>query len=145
MRKLVVDIISALLILLFVYAALSKLLEFETFRFQLQKSPYVKDMANILVWTVPTTEIVISLALAIQRYRHIGMYAAFFLMLLFTGYIYTILHFSYYVPCSCGGVLSEMSWNEHLLFNIVFTLLALVGILLTGTVRTKSDAQLNAA
>lgn len=140
MRKHVVDIISALLILLFVYAALSKLLEFETFRFQLQKSPYVKDMANILVWTVPITEIVISITLAVPRFRHIGMYASFFLMLLFSGYIYIILHFSYYVPCSCGGVLSEMSWNEHLLFNIAFTLLALMGILLTGTNR---NAQLS--
>ncbi len=59
-----------------------------------------------------------------------GLYAAFSLMTMFTAYIVAILRFSDYVPCSCGGVLQNMTWNQHLVFNIAFVLLALTGIIL---------------
>src|SRR5690606_36348213 len=78
--------------------------------------------------------IVIAFLLVVGRTRLLGLYASFFLMTLFSGYIYAMLHFSYYAPCSCGGILKlfglDESWNDHLVFNIVFTLLAAVGILL---------------
>ncbi|MGC1244316.1 MAG: MauE/DoxX family redox-associated membrane protein [Chryseosolibacter sp.] len=51
-------------------------------------------------------------------------------MFAFTGYIAFILTFSPYVPCSCGGILSSMGWTEHLIFNVVFTALAVAGIFL---------------
>mgnify|MGYP001346109640 CR=1 FL=1 len=44
-----------------------------------------------------------------------------------------MLHYSFYVPCSCGGVLLQMSWQQHLVFNIVASLLALAGITLSVT------------
>jgi hypothetical protein len=51
-------------------------------------------------------------------------------MLAFTGYVIAVVSFSKELPCSCGGVLQEMSWGQHIVFNIVFTLLALVAALL---------------
>jgi len=44
--------------------------------------------------------------------------------------VLAILSFSKELPCSCGGVLQEMSWQQHLVFNIVFTLLALLAAIL---------------
>lgn len=129
-RARIIDIISALLVLLFAYAAVSKLADYETFKFQLGRSPYVTKMAGFIAWALPLAELIIVALLLIKRTQLIGLYASFFLMALFTGYIYAMLHFSYYVPCSCGGVLSMMSWNQHLLFNIVFTALAFTGILI---------------
>src|SRR5690606_21323683 len=115
--------IASLLILLFVYAGISKLLDYDTFKFQLGRSPYVTNMAGFVAWALPAGEIIIAVLLIFQRTRLLGLYASFSLMLLFTGYIYTMLNFSHYIPCSCGGVLSEMSWMQHLIFNIVFTIL----------------------
>jgi hypothetical protein len=132
-KAIVIEIISSLLILLFVYAALSKLFDYKTFLFQLRRSPYIKNMAEIVVWLLPLGELIIVLTLAIKRTRTVGLYLSFFLMLLFTGYIYLIQHFSYYVPCSCGGVLSNMSWNQHLIFNLGFVFLSLTGILLSSS------------
>lgn len=34
------------------------------------------------------------------------------------------------MPCSCGGILEKMNWNQHLLFNICFCVLAVPAILL---------------
>lgn len=130
-RKSLIEITSSLLILLFVYAAVSKLVKYDSFKFQLGKSPYTTDKAGLIAWALPTVEIVVALSLFFKKTQLIGLYASFFLMLLFTGYIYAILNFSYYVPCSCGGVLEKMSWNQHFWFNVGFTLIALIGILLS--------------
>lgn len=133
-KKITVEIISALLVLLWAYAALSKLLDYETFKFQLGRSPYIAAMASSIAWIIPVTELIICLLLVIRRSRLIGLYASFFLMALFTGYIYAMLNYSYYVPCSCGGVLSEMSWEQHFIFNILATLIALTGVFLESPV-----------
>lgn len=52
-------------------------------------------------------------------------------MAMFTTYIFIILNFSTFVPCSCGGILEKMGWTEHLIFNISFLLLAVLGIFLS--------------
>lgn len=51
-------------------------------------------------------------------------------MVIFTAYIVVILQFSEEIPCACGGVLQSLGWKEHLIFNIVFSLIALTGVLL---------------
>jgi hypothetical protein len=130
-KSVAIEVISSLLILLFVYAALSKLRDYETFKSQLVKSPYISNMADFIAWSIPSGELTISILLAFKQTRLIGLYSSFFLMLVFTGYIYAMLHFSYFVPCSCGGVLSQMSWNQHFIFNIAFSVLSLLGIILT--------------
>nr|WP_276834881.1 MauE/DoxX family redox-associated membrane protein [Chryseobacterium cucumeris] len=47
-----------------------------------------------------------------------GLIGSFVLMLIFTGYIALLLSKSKNLPCSCGGILEKMSWNQHLYFNI---------------------------
>ena len=47
---------------------------------------------------------------------------------------FIILNFIPDIPCSCGGVLEKMSWNEHLIFNIAFVVLGLVAILLQNVI-----------
>lgn len=129
-RATVVEIISSLLILLFMYAAVSKLLDYDTFRVQLSKSPFITQFAGVLAWALPVGEIIVALALTVKRFRLLGLYASLFLMTMFTAYIWAMLNYSYYVPCSCGGVLSKMGWAQHLWFNIGFIILSIVGIVL---------------
>jgi uncharacterized membrane protein YphA (DoxX/SURF4 family) len=123
------EFICLLYILLFVYAAVSKLLDFENFQVQLGQSPLLSAFAGWASWGIPITEILIAIALLFPRYRLVGLFAAFSLMVLFTTYIIIILNFSPFVPCSCGGILEKMSWTQHLVFNIVFVFLALISIL----------------
>ncbi|HLV93463.1 MAG TPA: MauE/DoxX family redox-associated membrane protein [Aequorivita sp.] len=120
--------IAYLFILLFVYAAVSKLLDFETFRIQLAQSPLLSAYAGIIAWAVPGVELLISVFLLFSWYRRLALYACFTLMVMFTAYIYIILNFSDFVPCSCGGVLEKLSWGEHLVFNLVFILFAVLAI-----------------
>ncbi len=126
----IVEIICSLLIILFIYTGLNKMLDYDTFQFQLGRSPFVQHMNKLIAATLPAGELLIAAALIWKRTRLIGLYISFFLMALFTGYIYAMMHYSYYMPCSCGGILAAMSWNDHLIFNSIFTVLALIGIIL---------------
>ncbi|WP_089786354.1 MauE/DoxX family redox-associated membrane protein [Chitinophaga sp. YR573] len=128
LRKLTLETISLLFILLFVYTAVSKFLDYENFRVVIGQSPLITRFAPILAIAVPVAEIIIALLLVIPRYRRAGLYASFAMMLLFTTYIIVLVTLSERVPCSCGGVISRMTWKEHLYFNICFVLLALLGM-----------------
>lgn len=129
-KIIILDTICLLFALLFMYAAASKLFDFENFRIQLGQSPLLSAFANWISITVPVSELTITVVLFLRSFRLIGLYAAYMLMIMFTVYIYIILNFSAFVPCSCGGILEKMTWEEHLIFNICFVILAIIGIIL---------------
>jgi uncharacterized membrane protein YphA (DoxX/SURF4 family) len=126
----IIEIVSALFIVLFVYAAAVKLMDYDKFRLQLGQSPVLTAFTGIIVWLVPAIEVIIAMLLLTRRFRLAGLYASFSLMVMFTAYIVVITRFSEYVPCSCGGVLEKLSWDQHLVFNIGFVLLASIAIVI---------------
>lgn len=121
-----------LFILLFVYAAMSKLLEFGDFQTQLGQSPLLGAFAVPVSYGVIITELLISVLLAVEKTRKAALYMAFTLMVMFTAYIVIILNFTPFTPCSCGGVLESLGWTEHLIFNIAFILLAFLALLINS-------------
>lgn len=136
MKKISVTIISLLLISLFAYAAITKLSDYYNFRFGLSESPFIGRFYNILAWLIPATELVIAGMLLLPLTRMAGLYASFFLMTLFTIYIAAMLTWSAEIPCSCGGVLEEMSWGTHIVFNSFFILISVIGIILLRKIKT---------
>jgi uncharacterized membrane protein YphA (DoxX/SURF4 family) len=129
-KRVIVDLICYLYVLLFLYAATSKLLDYENSELQMSRSPIISDYAFFLVWFVPAIEILISILLIVPRTILLGLYLSAALMCAFTIYIIAILNFSKTIPCSCGGVLSSLTWSQHLIFNIVFIFLGFATILL---------------
>ena len=140
-KSVIIEFITMLYILLFVYAATSKLLDFDTFQVQLGQSPLLSAFARWVAFGVPFLEFFIVLLLVFPKWRLIGLYAAFSLMVLFSTYIVVILNFSSFVPCSCGGILENMSWTQHLVFNVLFVILALFGIYIMMAFDTKPSSK----
>lgn len=130
LRNIVIEFICMLFVLLFVYAATSKLIDFEHFRIELGQSPLLSAFADWFSILVPAAEYTICLLLVIPRFRIVGLFSAFGLMVMFSVYIYIILHYTSFVPCSCGGVLEKLKWGDHLIFNLAFVALAILAILL---------------
>lgn len=125
-----IEVISYSYILLFIYAASSKLLEYDKFIVQIGQSAMLSAYAGLLAWMVPALELVLAAMLVFERLRFKGLLGAFGLMLAFTMYIFMILEFMDKKPCACGGILEKLGWGEHMVFNIVFVVLALIGIVL---------------
>jgi putative oxidoreductase len=128
-RTLLSDIIAFLLILLFVYTAASKLMDFEKFKGQMHNQTLPHWLATTLIWTLPEIELIVAFLLIFSVSRLAGLYASLLLMAVFTGYIgLVLLHVFSRVPCSCGGVLKIMGWKVHFFFNLFFVAVIYTGI-----------------
>lgn len=129
-RFFIADAISAILLLLFLYAAVSKLLDHERFQQALQMSPLLENQSEVIAWLLPITEIIVALVLFFPRFRLKGLYASFVLLAIFTIYLTYMVAFSPHLPCNCGGILKRLTWKQHILFNTFFIVLSLIGIYL---------------
>lgn len=135
--KKIVEIISCLLIVLFLYAALSKGMDYQKFVVQMGQSPMISDYAFTLGWIVPGVELIISCLLIIEKFRLYGLFASLALMTMFTVYIILASTFSDYVPCSCGGIIQNLTWTQHLIFNGGFIVLCIAGLLVQTASKDK--------
>lgn len=130
-RKVVYEIIVCCFIVLWVYTGVNKLYDYSQFKIQLGKSPFISTFSSFIAIVLPLAELILATLLVSKKMRIIGMYFSLFLMAIFSVYIYAMLHFSYNIPCSCGGVLESLSWQAHLYFNLGLVALAVIGILLS--------------
>jgi len=130
-RKIIIEIISSLLILLFLYASVSKWLAFKVFIGEMNNQPLPNWMTPYLVWGIPVIEVIIAIGLIFERTRIPALYASLVLMSAFTIYtIVILLHTFKYIPCSCGGVIRKLTWPQHLFFNLFFVGISILGIVL---------------
>lgn len=129
-HKYIIECTSALFVLLFVYSAMSKLLDHQNFQAQLQFIVQNTLLAVVLSYGLPLAEIVIAVLLCINTSRLLGLYSFVSLLSFFTAYIIYLLISKRALPCSCGGVISALSWKQHLIFNAGFLLTGIATILL---------------
>ena len=124
-KNLYPDIIACFLIFLFVYTAINKLIDIKSFETTLSLSPYLRSTASLLAWCIPFSELLIAFLLFMPLYRHTGLLLGSVLMGLFIIYIGFMISVSKGLPCTCGGVISKMSWSRHLVFNSVVFIMAI--------------------
>ena len=132
-QKLIIKNIAIfLLILLWVYAATSKLSDFGHFKLQMSNQPLPDIVKSLLIYLLPPLELLLAGMLILERFQYAGLVSSAILMFLFTGYVGLALYnvFSY-VPCSCGGILEHMTWQTHFWFNLFFLALSLITTYIT--------------
>jgi len=124
-EALAVDLIAGLFILLFVYTAVSKFIGFERLVSQLDLYPLIRSNGRILAWVLLLSELAVAALLFFPFTRHLGLCGSYTLMVIFTVAVGFWVYFGKdSLPCVCGGVISKMTWKQHLLFNLVLTILA---------------------
>lgn len=141
-RSTYIEIISYAFIILFLYTAFSKLFIYSTYLRDLQRSPFISDFAKPLSVLLPLAELVISVLLFLPKKRLLGLYGSLTLMIAFTIYVSGLVFTQDRLPCSCGGLIRELTWKQHFFFNLFFTALAIIGIWLS---KTKPPLQTNEA
>lgn len=132
-REMAQGAIIFLCVLLFVYTATDKLLNYDRFTFQmaLVPSPLVQSLASVLGWVVPIAELLIVALLVIESTSRIGLWASLLLMAIFEGYIIWMKSTGLDLPCTCGGIVSSMGWTTHVVFNAVIILLLAIAVRLS--------------
>lgn len=143
-KQITLESICALIIILFLYASISKYIAFKTFVSDMHKQPFPLLLTNLFIALIPPIEISICFALAFNKTRLIGLYASLVLMSLFTLYTSAILlNFFPRRPCGCGGVIRSLTWKQHLSLNTFYTLLSLAGIYLKRKQKTNNTTSVS--
>jgi len=138
-RSLPGEIITYFFIILFGYTGIAKLMEIHSFKDQLASSPMLGQLAGLITWALPISEILLAIALFIPVSRLKALYATAILMTLFTAYVITLLFMDNHLSCSCGGIIEELTPKQHVVFNSACVILSVLGIMAfrrrTDTVR----------
>ena len=129
-RTIILEIITLLMLSLFFYAAISKIMDNTLFKEQLAGSPILKPVAGMIAWLLPAIELAVVILLIVPHWRLKGLYTSFGLLVIFTIYILAMMATSDRLPCSCGGLLELLSWKAHIVFNSAFMGLAFEGVML---------------
>lgn len=133
------EILASLLILLFTYAALSKLIDHEIFQDQLLQFPVLHVLPVLFSWLIPVSELFAVFLLFVPTFKLYGFYAALFLLTAFTVFLIFMISFDKHLPCSCGGVISALTWQQHIVFNLFFTALCIIGIKLQRRINQQQS------
>jgi len=133
LRLLALEIISAILVLLWIYTAGDKFADYESYRRSMYLQVFNEKILHILIPSLPFAELVEAGLLMSTRHRGYGLRFSALLMALFTGYV-ALVYFGYFPerPCSCAGLFEKMSWGPHLLMNGLLLIITLVGLLLNS-------------
>ena len=133
-RKTTIQLAAVFLLLVFAYDAVSKLIWFQTFRSQLDKSPYTSGYSTLIAPVLPVIELLVAALLARARTRLSGLFCSFFLMSLFTVHLLAMLSTGYQIPCGCGEMMQQISLGKHILLNLAIILVTATAIILYGRV-----------
>lgn len=126
-KAILVELIAALFIFLFLYTAISKINSHDLFVVTLKESSLLKNYSGLIAWLVPATELLLSALLFIPKMRLQGLLLTGLFMLALTCYVGIMIIGVEKLPCSCGGIISKLSWGEHLVLNASLTAIAFAG------------------
>lgn len=118
---------ASIVILLFVltYTAISKWLNFSHFNRAMRSQPIPEPIAEVLTYLIPIAEIIAVIAILLPALRHKGLLLTAVLMTAFTGYVFYIKMAGFASnTCPCGGLFSSLSWNQHIIVNLLLTILS---------------------
>jgi putative oxidoreductase len=133
--EIITFIAAVLLLLLFVYGALSKLATHQMFLAEMKRAPlsFMRQLAPLLSWLVPVIMGTVVVLLCFERWRRQGLYASFFLLLVFEIYIGGLLLSGRMLPCSCSGIHASLLWGEQFWVNAAFIFIAVFPLLYTSS------------
>lgn len=136
-KESVIEICIALIVLLFAYTGVSKFLDYDKFVFQMRLAPLplMIILAPVLGVVMPVIELLIAMALLFNPTRLKALYATIGLLIAFEFYISGMMLTGRHLPCTCGGIISEMGWGQHLLFNMLFILISITTIYLIKNIK----------
>lgn len=137
-----------LLVIMFSYAAVSKLWNYERSLGEMRNQVFPIVLADVLTWLIPLIEISITICLVYIPFQRIGLWSSLVLLSIFSIYILLAATKIFgRTPCSCAGILWQNSTYWHQLgFNLLFIIMAVIALWLNYLKdRGKGNAQFHAA
>lgn len=133
--------VSTLFVVLFAYTGMTKLITVREFAGTMWEVKFIRPYIDFLMYFIPSVELLIAILLSVSTItiarftiptRKIGLYLSAILMFAFCVYIAAMkaIYNPKDLPCSCGGIISQLNWQQHLYLNISFFVLSVVAIVI---------------
>src|SRR5690554_2917477 len=144
----IISLITLLLLLLWIATGLDKFWDLEGFRQSLLNQPFPNSWAEVLYLALPISELGCAMLLVVgsidnPKTNHLlkwGFALSALLLLGFTLFIlFEIVGWYEKRPCGCGSVISSLSWEQHLWFNVGFLLVSLWGWWLVAQAQPRGE------
>ncbi|AIM39004.1 hypothetical protein KO02_21630 [Sphingobacterium sp. ML3W] len=132
-RHIIANSISIFLIIFWLYVGLEKAWSWKNFQLSLQQQPLPDWSIGVIYWLIPLVEIVTGalLAFRISKLKRLGYWGSILLLTTFTIFIGLGVAGVYEKrPCTCASIFSGMSWEWHLVVNIILLSISILGIIL---------------
>lgn len=129
-RKVILETFILLLILFWVYAGVTKLLDYDTYWRQVMLILGNETVSKTVAIILPLLQVAVAICLSFGISRKSALIASAVILSFFTGYIIYWLYFAPETPCSCTGIIPGFSWQQHLTFNTILLLINITGIVL---------------
>ncbi|WP_400261915.1 MauE/DoxX family redox-associated membrane protein [Sphingobacterium sp. SG20118] len=132
-KHIIANSISIFLIIFWLYVGLEKAWSWKNFQISLHQQPLPTWSVDILYWLVPLVEIATGVLLAFQisKLKRLGYWGSILLLASFTIFIGLGVAGVYEKrPCTCASIFSGMSWEWHLVVNIILLSISILGLIL---------------
>ncbi|AWW33043.1 hypothetical protein DN752_04320 [Echinicola strongylocentroti] len=132
-EQLTVTVISVLLLGIWSYSGLEKLINWDGSLAAFHNQPFPDGLAERLAYAVPVIELVLAVLLLTSTLRWWGLLGSVMVLSVFTTYIGLVWWNVFErVPCNCAGFLESMGWTGHLYFNGLMLLLGTIALKLAS-------------
>ena len=123
------SISGLILIIIWTYSGMDKLVRFTDSRNAFHNQTFPAELAEVLTYAVPITELLIALLLLFSVTRWWGFLSSILLLTIFTTYVGLIWVGAFpRVPCNCAGILESLGWAEHFMLNLLLLALGIFGL-----------------
>ncbi|WP_228779817.1 MauE/DoxX family redox-associated membrane protein [Aquiflexum lacus] len=116
-----------ILVVIWTYTGVEKLLDWKRSWNAFHNQTFPKELADIISYAVPISEILLALLLAFALTRWWGLIGSLLLLTVFNTYVGLIWWGAFpRVPCNCAGFLESMGWAAHFWFNAALTVITVL-------------------
>ncbi|MEN5376519.1 MauE/DoxX family redox-associated membrane protein [Sphingobacterium kitahiroshimense] len=123
--------ISMFLIIFWLFVGLEKAWSWQNFQISLQQQPLPDWSIGIIFWMVPLIEILTGILLASRddKLHRVGYLGSILLLSAFTIFIGLGVAGVYEKrPCTCSSIFNELSWEWHLVVNMILLSISILGL-----------------
>lgn len=129
-KNLIAETIIFLLLLMWAYTFVSKVLDFDTFRRQINGAYLLSYLGSPLPYILQLLHLSLVILLLKKSWRKLGLITSLSVLLLYTGYLIYILKFAPSIPCSCISLFRGLNWNNQLWINLAVLTLNIIGLIM---------------
>jgi len=118
----ILQIIIIVLLVLWIPAALDKMINFNTFQQSMYRQSLSKSVATLVIYSLPILKFMTILLLLFPKYQLWGSVLSNILIDTFKIYIaFLLIKVLDKTPCGFGLIIPQMHWIEHYWFNQLLT------------------------